>query len=95
MPYCTAQQTLLDAQLSEVSDKYHEIEGVISLYQALEGGIQYLFLSSARVKSVIDLSSRTFSVFRGRLSHLSLEEFGHRSQIWEMKIFGNLRNGFF
>ena len=36
----TAQQTLLDAQLSEVSDKYDEIEGVISLYQALGGGIQ-------------------------------------------------------
>ena len=36
----TAQQTLLDAQLTEVSDKYDEIEGVISLYQALGGGIQ-------------------------------------------------------
>lgn len=34
----TAQQTLLDAQLSEVSDKYDEIEGVISLYHALGGG---------------------------------------------------------
>lgn len=33
----TAQQTLLQAQLAEVSDKYNEIEGVISLYNALGG----------------------------------------------------------
>ncbi|MGM9738989.1 MAG: TolC family protein [Candidatus Cryptobacteroides sp.] len=34
----TAQQSLLDAQLREVSDKYDEIQGVISLYHALGGG---------------------------------------------------------
>lgn len=36
----TAQQTLLQAQLTEISDKYDEIEGVISLYHALGGGIK-------------------------------------------------------
>ena len=36
----TAQQTLLQAQLTEVSDKYEEIQGVISLYHALGGGIK-------------------------------------------------------
>ena len=36
----TAQQTLLAAQLSEVSDKYDEIQGVINLYHALGGGAQ-------------------------------------------------------
>lgn len=36
----TAQQTLLQAQLSEVSDKYDEIEGVIKLYHALGGGTE-------------------------------------------------------
>lgn len=35
----TAQQTLLQAQLSEVSNKYDEIQGVINLYHALGGGI--------------------------------------------------------
>mgnify|MGYP002764452521 CR=1 FL=1 len=34
----TAQQSLLQAQLAEVSDKYDEIQGVINLYQALGGG---------------------------------------------------------
>ena len=36
----TAQQTLLQAQLSEVSDKYDEIQGVILLYHALGGGTE-------------------------------------------------------
>ena len=36
----TAQQTLLAAQLSEVTDKYDEIQGVINLYHALGGGAQ-------------------------------------------------------
>lgn len=36
----TAQQTLLQAQLAEISDKYNEIQGVISLYHALGGGIK-------------------------------------------------------
>lgn len=36
----TAQQTLLQAQLAEVSDRYEEIQGVISLYHALGGGIK-------------------------------------------------------
>ena len=31
----TARQTLLQAQLTEVSDKYEEIQGVIGLYHAL------------------------------------------------------------
>lgn len=34
----TAQQTLLQAELTEVSDKYDEIQGVINLYHALGGG---------------------------------------------------------
>lgn len=34
----TAQQTLLQSQLSEVEDKYSEIEAVIELYHALGGG---------------------------------------------------------
>lgn len=34
----TAQQTLLQAQLAGVSDKYDEIQGVINLYHALGGG---------------------------------------------------------
>lgn len=34
----TAQQTLLQARLSEVSDKYDEIQGIIQLYHALGGG---------------------------------------------------------
>lgn len=36
----TAQQTLLQAQLTEVSNKYEEIEGVISLYHTLGGGMK-------------------------------------------------------
>lgn len=36
----TAQQTLLQAQLTEVSDKYDEIQGVINLYHALGGGTE-------------------------------------------------------
>ncbi len=36
----TAQQTLLQAQLAEVSDKYDEIQGVINLYHALGGGAE-------------------------------------------------------
>lgn len=34
----TAQQSLLQAQIAEVSDKYSEIQGVINLYHALGGG---------------------------------------------------------
>lgn len=34
----TAQQTLLQAQLTEVADRYDEIQGVIDLYHALGGG---------------------------------------------------------
>lgn len=34
----TAQQTLLQAQLTEVTDRYDEIQGVIDLYHALGGG---------------------------------------------------------
>ena len=35
----TAQQSLLQAQISEVTDKYDEIQGVINLYHALGGGV--------------------------------------------------------
>ena len=35
----TAQQKLLSAQLSQVNDKFDEIQGVINLYRALGGGI--------------------------------------------------------
>lgn len=34
----TARQTLLDAELSAVSDRFEEIQGVINLYHALGGG---------------------------------------------------------
>ena len=34
----TAQKNLLQVQLSEVSDRYDEIQAVINLYQALGGG---------------------------------------------------------
>lgn len=34
----TAQQSLLQAQLTQVSDRFNEIQAVISLYQALGGG---------------------------------------------------------
>lgn len=34
----TAQQTLLNAQLSQVANRFTEIQGVINLYQALGGG---------------------------------------------------------
>ena len=34
----TAQQNLLQAELTEITDKYNEIQGVISLYRALGGG---------------------------------------------------------
>ena len=36
----TAQQTLLSARLTEVTDKYDEIQGVINLYHALGGGAE-------------------------------------------------------
>ena len=36
----TARQTLLQAQLSELSDKYDEIQAIISLYHALGGGAE-------------------------------------------------------
>lgn len=36
----TAQQALLSAQLSQVTDKFEEIQGVINLYHALGGGRQ-------------------------------------------------------
>lgn len=34
----TAQQTLLQSELTEVQDKFNRIQGVINLYHALEGG---------------------------------------------------------
>lgn len=34
----TAQQSLLSAQLSQIADRYDEIQGVVTLYQALGGG---------------------------------------------------------
>lgn len=34
----TAQQSLLSARLSQIADRYKEIQGVINLYQALGGG---------------------------------------------------------
>lgn len=34
----TAQQTLLSAQLSQVANRFTEIQGVITLYQALGSG---------------------------------------------------------
>ena len=34
----TARQTLLDAELSAVTDRFDEIQGVINLYHALGGG---------------------------------------------------------
>ena len=34
----TAQQSLLSAQLSQISDRFSEIQGVVNLYQALGGG---------------------------------------------------------
>lgn len=36
----TAQQNLLQAELMEITDKYNEIQGVISLYHALGGGAE-------------------------------------------------------
>ena len=35
----TAQQKLLSAQLSQINDKFDEIQGVINLYRALGGGV--------------------------------------------------------
>lgn len=34
----TAQRSLLNAQLSQVANRFTEIQGVITLYQALGGG---------------------------------------------------------
>lgn len=34
----TAQQSLLTAQLSQITDRFNEIQGVVNLYQALGGG---------------------------------------------------------
>ncbi len=34
----TAQQTLLSAQLTQVANRFAEIQGMINLYQALGGG---------------------------------------------------------
>lgn len=36
----TAQKNLLNAELSEVSDRFDEIQGIINLYQALGGGYE-------------------------------------------------------
>lgn len=36
----TAQETLLQAELTQVSNRFNEIQGIISLYQALGGGWQ-------------------------------------------------------
>lgn len=35
----TAQQTLLGARLGQIANRVAEVQGVISLYQALGGGI--------------------------------------------------------
>ena len=34
----TAQQSLLSAQLSQITDRFDEIQGIVNLYQALGGG---------------------------------------------------------
>ena len=34
----TAQQTLLSAQLSQVTDRFDELQATVNLYQALGGG---------------------------------------------------------
>lgn len=34
----TAQQSLLTAQLSQITDRYNEIQGIVNLYQSLGGG---------------------------------------------------------
>lgn len=34
----TAQQSLLSAQLSQIADRFDEIQGIVNLYQALGGG---------------------------------------------------------
>jgi multidrug efflux system outer membrane protein len=34
----TAQQSLLSAQLTQIADRFDEIQGIINLYQALGGG---------------------------------------------------------
>lgn len=39
----TAQQSLIQAQLSLISDKFDKVQAVISLYQALGGGREYNF----------------------------------------------------
>lgn len=36
----TAQQSLLQAELTEVQDKFYKIQGIINLYHALGGGIE-------------------------------------------------------
>ena len=36
----TARQTLLQAELTTVSDRFDEIQGVINLYHALGGGAE-------------------------------------------------------
>ncbi len=36
----TAQQTLLSAQLSQISDRFDEIQGIVNLYKALGGGAE-------------------------------------------------------
>lgn len=35
----TARQSLLDAELTQIQDKFNEIQGIISLYHALGGGV--------------------------------------------------------
>ncbi len=35
----TARQSLLDAELTQAHDKFNEIQGIISLYHALGGGL--------------------------------------------------------
>ena len=37
----TAQQTLLSAQLSQVTDRFDELQATVNLYQALGGGRHY------------------------------------------------------
>lgn len=36
----TAQQSLLNAQLSGVSDRYQQLQAVVNLYHALGGGVK-------------------------------------------------------
>lgn len=56
----TAQQTLLNAQLSQVANRFTEIQGVITLYQALGGGRENCL---RRKKFLTEEYSLTFQPF--------------------------------